>query len=46
MNTSKYTFLLPAYKTRYLEKMLVSITNQTYTDFKVIISDDCSPEPV
>ena len=46
MNTTKYTFLLPAYNTRYLEKMLVSITNQTYTDFKVIISDDCSPEPV
>lgn len=41
---SKYTFLLPAYKGRFLDEMLHSIQNQTYTDFKIIISDDCSPE--
>lgn len=40
----KYTFLLPAYKGKYLPEMLRSIAAQTYTDFKVIISDDCSPE--
>lgn len=40
----KYTFLLPAYKGKYLAEMLQSIAAQTYTDFKVIISDDCSPE--
>ena len=40
----KYTFLLPAYKGRFLNEMLRSIQGQTYTDFKVIISDDCSPE--
>ena len=40
----KYTFLLPAYKGRFLDEMLRSIHGQTYTDFKVIISDDCSPE--
>lgn len=40
----KYTFLLPAYKGRFLDEMLRSIQGQTYTDFKVIISDDCSPE--
>lgn len=40
----KYTFLLPAYKGKYLAEMLRSIAGQTYTDFKVIISDDCSPE--
>jgi len=40
----KYTFLLPAYKGRFLDEMLSSIQRQTYTDFKVIISDDCSPE--
>lgn len=40
----KYTFLLPAYKGRFLDEMLRSIKGQTYTDFKVIISDDCSPE--
>lgn len=40
----KYTFLLPAFKGRFLDEMLHSIQRQTYTDFKVVISDDCSPE--
>ena len=40
----KYTFLLPAYKVKYLAEALQSIKSQTYTDFKVIVSDDCSPE--
>lgn len=44
MNNTKYTFLLPAYKARFFEEALLSIKNQTYTDFKVIVSDDCSPE--
>ena len=44
MATPKYTFLLPAFKGRYLDEMLRSIKAQTYTDFKVLISDDCSPE--
>lgn len=39
----KYTFLLPAYKPNFLEEALRSIKEQTYTDFKVIVSDDCSP---
>lgn len=44
MNSNfKYTFLLPAYKPNFLEEALVSIKEQTYTDFKVIVSDDCSP---
>ena len=42
----KYTFLLPAFKIRYLDEMLRSIQSQTYTSFKVIISDDCSPEDI
>ena len=40
----RYTFLLPAYKKSFLDKAIRSILNQTYTDFKIIISDDCSPE--
>lgn len=44
MNNIKYTFLLPAYKARFFEEALRSIKNQTYKDFKVIVSDDCSPE--
>lgn len=43
MNTTKYTFLLPAYKPNFLEEALESIKGQTYNDFKVIVSDDCSP---
>jgi len=39
-----YTFFLPAYKGRFLDEMLHSIQKQTYQDYKVIISDDCSPE--
>lgn len=41
-----YTFLLPAFKEQYLDVMLRSIQTQTYTDFKVLISDDCSPENI
>lgn len=41
-NQIKYTFLLPAYKPNFLEEALRSIKEQTYTDFKVIVSDDCS----
>lgn len=39
----KYTFLLPAYKPDFFREALDSIKCQTYTDFKVIVSDDCSP---
>ena len=41
---TKFTFLLPAYKGKYLDEMLRSIQGQTYQEFKVVISDDCSPE--
>ncbi len=40
----KYSFFLPAFKGRFLDEVLRSIQSQTYTNFKVIISDDCSPE--
>lgn len=46
MQNVKYTFLLPAFKSRYLEEALESIRQQTYKNFKVIVSDDCSPEPL
>lgn len=39
----KYTFLLPAYKPDFLREALESIKAQTYSDFKVVVSDDCSP---
>ena len=45
-SSTRYTFLLPAYKAAYFEVMLRSLQCQTYQDFKVLISDDCSPEPL
>lgn len=44
MSEKKYCFLLPAYKARFFEEALGSILSQTYRDFEVIVSDDCSPE--
>jgi len=41
---SKYTFLLPAYKAKYLKEALESIVAQTYSDWQCVVSDDCSPE--
>nr|WP_302335066.1 glycosyltransferase family 2 protein [uncultured Prevotella sp.] len=43
MDQIKYTFLLPAYKPDFFEEALRSIKSQTYSDFKVLVSDDCSP---
>ena len=43
MNQTKYTFLLPAYKPDFFEEALRSIKTQTFSDFKVLVSDDCSP---
>ena len=43
MNQIKYTFLLPAYKPDFLDLALRSIKSQTLKDFKVLVSDDCSP---
>ena len=40
----KYTFLLPAYKASFLSEALNSLKGQTYSHFKAIVSDDCSPE--
>lgn len=46
MSNPKYTFLLPAYKAKYFEEALRSIKAQTLRDFRVLVSDDCSPEPL
>lgn len=43
---SKYTFLLPAYKTQFLQEAIQSIVNQTCSDWQLIVSDDCSPEDI
>ena len=42
----KYSFVLPAYKAKYLKEAIDSILGQTYTDFELIIVNDASPEDV
>ncbi len=46
MYNCKYTFLLPAYKAEYLEDAISSLLAQTYREFKIIVSDDNSPEDI
>lgn len=43
MDNCNYTFLLPAFKTTYLQEAILSIKNQSFSDFRVIVSDDASP---
>lgn len=40
----KYTFLMPAYKVAYLKDAIDSILSQSYPNFRLVVSDDCSPE--
>lgn len=42
---SKVTIVIPNYNGReYLQMLLPSIVNQTYSEYDVIIIDDCSPD--
>lgn len=38
------SFILPAYKRRFLKEAIASILAQTYRDFELVVVDDCSPE--
>ena len=40
----KVSFILPAYKRRFLEQAIASILAQTYRDFELVVVDDASPE--
>lgn len=39
-----FSFILPAYKGRYLQESIDSILAQDYHDFELIVVDDCSPD--
>lgn len=40
----KLSFVLPAFKRRFLKEAIASILAQTYRDFELVVVDDCSPE--
>ena len=42
----KFSFVLPAYKATYLQQAMQSILSQTYSDFELIVVDDCSSEDI
>lgn len=39
----KYSIAIPAYKNQYLRECIDSVLSQTYTNFELIILNDCSP---
>lgn len=39
-----FSFVLPAYKGRYLKDAISSILAQDYPDFELVVVDDCSPD--
>lgn len=41
---AKVSFILAAYKRRFLKEAIASILAQTYRDFQLVVVDDCSPE--
>ena len=40
----KVSFILPAYKQRYLREAIASVLSQTFMDFELVVVDDASPE--
>ena len=40
------SFLIPAYKGQHLAETIESILNQSFTDFELVIVNDCSPDDI
>lgn len=41
-----FSFILPAYKARYLQESIASILSQTYSNYELVIVNDKSPEDI
>lgn len=39
-----FSIIIPAYKRRFLSKAVESVISQSFTDWEMVIVDDCSPE--
>lgn len=44
--TPKISFILPAWKARFLKEAIRSIVAQSCPDWELVVIDDCSPEPL
>lgn len=40
------SFILPAWKGRFLKDAVISIVSQTCPDWELVVVDDCSPDPI
>ena len=40
----KVSFIMPAYKARFLKEAIASIIAQTFVDWELVVVDDCSPD--
>lgn len=43
---TRISFVLPAWKSRFLKEAVESIVGQTSPDWELVVVDDCSPEPL
>lgn len=42
----KFSIIIPAYKIQFINEAILSVINQSYNEFELLIFDDCSPENI